>query len=217
MKLILSKYRSRGFTALDLIIVLATLVLAALLLPALIPAKVTRRSPQFTCISNLKQIGLGFRLWAGDHGDKFPMSVSNADGGTSDFVGIDQVFHHLLAASNEMNYPRIFACPGDKRRKVATQFATFSNSNLSYFVGLDASELDSRMILSGDRNISTNGRLLSGILTFNTNVPINWTKDIHVRCGNIGLADGSAKHLTNAALMNAIDLTANRSTRLAIP
>src|SRR5262249_40352422 len=112
---------------------------------------------------------------------------------------------------------RVLTCPSDKRHKAATNFATLSNRNLSYFVGLDASVLDSRLVLSGDRNISTNNRLVSGILTLNTNVAAKWTKDIHLRCGNIGLSDGSAKHITNTTMTSTIDLSANKLARLAVP
>jgi len=217
MKLTSRKNRREGFTAVDLIIVLGTVALGVFLVSMFIPAKANNRSPQFVCINNLKQIGFGFSSWAGDHGEKYPMSVSTVDGGTSDFLGSEQVFRHFLVASNEMNNPRIFACPSDKRRTATTEFASFSNRNLSYFVSLDASVLDSRMVLSGDRNISTNNRFMSGILPLTTNLPIKWTRDIHVQCGNIGLTDGSAKRLTNAILMSAIDLNANRAARLAIP
>jgi len=73
------------------------------------------------------------------------------------------------------------------------------------------------MILSGDRNISTNGRMLSGILRLTSKPPINWTRDIHARFGNIGLADGSVEQSKGAPLLSQIDSSANMGVRVAIP
>jgi len=94
MNLIWSKYRSQGFTVLDLIIVLATVALVVLLFPTF-SFRSTHHRGRTHCVSNLKQIGLGFRLWAGDHDEKFPMSVPNVDGGTAGFSSSDEVFRHF--------------------------------------------------------------------------------------------------------------------------
>jgi len=145
------------------------------------------------------------------------MSVSPFEGGTLGFSRSDDAFYHFLATSNEMNTPKVLVCPCDEGRKQATNFAAFSNRNLSYFAGFDASEFDPQMILSGDRNISTNGRLTSGVLRLTREPPINWTKDNHVHRGNIGLADGSAHQVSDAMLVSQINLSTNVSARVAIP
>ena len=215
MNLIWSKDRSQGFTVLDLIIVLATVVLIVVLLPIF-----ASRSPhphRIRCINNLKQIGLGFRIWAGDHDGKLPMAVSTIEGGSAEFLSSNNVFCHFLATSNELPTPKILACPNDKGRMRVMAFTNFSNSNLSYFISLDAKDANPRMILSGDRNISTNGSMLSGILRLTRKPPINWTRDIHVRCGNIGLADGSAQQSKNAPLLSQINSSTNMGARVAIP
>jgi hypothetical protein len=216
MNLIWSKYRSRGFTVLDLIIVLATVVLVVLLLP-IFASRSTQPAGRVRCMGNLKQIGLAFRLWAGDHGEKFPMTVPIADGGTSEFLSAAEVFRHFASVSNEMNNAKVLACPRDNGRTQKTNFVTLNNGNVSYFVGLDAKNGDLQMILSGDRNISTNGRLMSGILMLASTPPLIWTKDIHVNCGNIGLADGSAQQVTDATLLRQINLSTNVSARVDIP
>lgn len=90
-------------------------------------------------------------------------------------------------------------------------------SKISYFVGVDAQETNATMLLSGDRNI-TNGRFLkNGMLLPTTNQPIGWTKEIHDRCGNIALADGSVQSVSNSALRRLVGNTGVATNRLAIP
>jgi prepilin-type N-terminal cleavage/methylation domain-containing protein/prepilin-type processing-associated H-X9-DG protein len=60
-----------AFTLIELLVVVAIIgVLASLLLPALARAKGSSR--RATCLSNLRQIGLGFEMYGGDQEGKFP-------------------------------------------------------------------------------------------------------------------------------------------------
>ena len=66
-----SRGKGGGFTLIELLVVIAIIgVLAALLLPALARAKGSARKS--ACVSNLRQLGLAWRMYLDDHEDRFP-------------------------------------------------------------------------------------------------------------------------------------------------
>ena len=210
--------RLRASSILELLIVLLTLALIflGLILPTL---SGSGKATRITCISHLKQVGLALRMWSGDHGGKFPMAVSTNQGGSLEFTGPSDVWRHFQVISNELNSPKVLSCPSDKKRKEHRDFASLNNQHLSYFIGLDASEYLSNMLLTGDRNLTTNGRVMSGILTLTSDSPLAWTKDIHAKGlgANIGLADGSARQVDIRGLCELITLGTNVGARPDLP
>ena len=196
---------------LELIVLIAVLALAiGLLLPTLV--RVKPRSSKISCTYCLKQIGLSARIFANDHGGLFPMAVSTNNGGSMEYVGKGEVFRHLRAMSDELFTAKVVVCPADSR-KSAANFSVLSNTNISYFVGLDALDTLPQSLLAGDRNLMTNGvPVANGILFLTTKLTVGWTTGLHNGSGNVVLGDGSVQTLTSARLWQQVT-----TNRLAIP
>jgi prepilin-type N-terminal cleavage/methylation domain-containing protein len=210
------KNKSGAFTLIELLVVIAIIaILASLLLPAL--AKAKARAQRAACINNLKQVGLAMRMFSNDHSDQFPWNVSPTDGGTA---GLNTIMGNFTVASNELNTPKVLVCNSDAGRVKRTEWlgtGGFSNNvdSLSYFTGEDADEGKPQKILTGDRNLTggTGGTALNNLQTFTTAnfAAADWSTKIHVRAGNLGLADGSAQQLTRSSTTNQIYAAAELS------
>jgi prepilin-type processing-associated H-X9-DG protein len=216
-----------AFTLIELLIVIVCLgIMAALLLPGL--ARHRASYCQLNCVNNLKQIGVGFRTWALDNGDKYPPQVSITNGGTMELVESGTVWPHFSVMSNELSTPKILICPEEVARHPWTA-ATFgsaapncipfcSNTNVSYFVGVDAVDTSPQMFLTGDANIGLDGlRARSGLQSLRTNSNVNWFQPRHESNGNIGLADGSVQQVNSRGLRKLLANTGVETNRLAIP
>jgi len=232
MKKILKQ--NKAFTLIELLVVIAIIaILAALLLPALAAAK--RKAQRINCISNIKQMGIAFRIWEGDNKDQYPMAVSTINGGAQEQIwsaatvgnatpvtkasyGLTNVF---CVMSNELSTPKVLYCPSDSARSATTNFPSlhFVDQNMSYFVCGDAQEAYPQMILDGDRNIGTTGA--SGNAASTTNVlgmqwsgdPSAWwawsAQDMHLKVGNLGMADGHAEQPTVIGLQTFLGNATN--------
>lgn len=177
--------RCAGFTLIELLVVIAIIaILASMLLPALANAK--RQALAIQCVNNLKQTGLAFHIWGLDNNDRYPMLVSQSEGGAlppSGFLTGAEAFRVFQVMSNELQTPRILVCPTDERR-AGTNFvstgptADFNNNNLSYFVGGNyggssqgsrtnpPAAYDPLIFLTGDRNIYNTAKANAGLYPY---------------------------------------------------
>ena len=148
---------SPAFTRIELIVVIVIIAaVASVLLPALRHAKQGNNNP--SCISNLKEIGTAYLLWAEDNGNRHPAEQTVAKGGWGDFLtNADRISicsTNYAIMQNELGQsPRIVICPKDERRAAANFASNFDNNHVSYFVGLGANDNSPQSILGGDRNL----------------------------------------------------------------
>jgi prepilin-type N-terminal cleavage/methylation domain-containing protein len=201
------RVQQRGFTLVELLVVLAIIIiLASLLLPALAGAKEEGRRAK--CISNLRQIALAGRLFVNDHEAKYPWHVAPSDGGTFG-PSAAEGWKNFSALSNELGAPQIIVCPSD--RKTISTVMTWSDlakpvnrSNaVSYFVGLDAYEEVPSSFVAGDRSLVGGTADSCGTVATNNivkcrelkppNSAIRWTNTVHRFRGEIALVDGSVQ------------------------
>ena len=195
--------RSRAFTLIELLLVIAVIaILAGLLLPALARSKAKART--VACLNNVKQVALGFRMWADDNNGHFPWAVDFAEGGSKDSpVWAD----HFRACSNELVAPNILVCPSDKDRNAAAEWSNFAGfDNVSFFAGLTAVEADPLTLLLGDGNIIGGG---GGVNPYwnhfiGSSIDATWEDTVHGGRGNVALSDGSAQTMTTMALREQI-------------
>src|SRR5262245_15422861 len=136
--------RRRAFTLVELLTVIAIIgILAALLLTSLASAR--QKSKRTVCLGNLHQIGLGFTGFALDHDGTYPMRLPERLDVSMEFnaeelvknTEFSKAFQHFAALSNQVPNVKVMTCPAD-RRQPARNYASFANTNLSYWANPNA-------------------------------------------------------------------------------
>ena len=135
-------FRPRGFTLIELLTVLATIaILAALLLPILSKAKI--KAQRTTCLSNLRQLGVAWLMYADDnHGslvESYPennpevwvqgdMTKAN-EAGDGDLIRAGKLFAYNRSVT-------IYHCPADPGVTIGGQAVrTLRSYSMNCFMG----------------------------------------------------------------------------------
>ena len=206
-----------GFTALELAIVIIMLaILAGLLMPSF--GNRRNHTTGSRCVAKLQQIGLAIRIWEDDHAGRYPMAVPMTEGGALEFTAKGESWRVFQILSNELATTKLPVCPADPSRNPATNFASMTGSNVSYFVGVDAEEKRGKMFLAGDRNWEIDGNQVgSGLVAVGSNAAVSWTKNFHRQSGNILFADGSVVKVYDSQLRATVSQTGTNVNRLVFP
>lgn len=145
----------RAFTLIELLVVIAIIaILAAMLLPALSSAK--QRAWTTTCNSNLRQIGIGLRLFADDNGEMYPESGGDIYWGTTDAgTKLPSWMEQLFSNVGNTN---VYNCPGN------IQLPVDMRGPFNYFNGDRAAFIlaDTDSAVKGTRIMYPSAYVLSG-------------------------------------------------------
>ena len=219
MKITPSYPKNHGLTLMETVVVVFLFIVVLGLVLLSLPDNRGRKVQRITCVNNLKQVGLAFRIWEGDNNNKYPMAISITNGGAMEAVLAGNPVQVFQVMSNELSTPKILVCPEDTHRNWATNFGpVLTAKNVSYFVNADAKEENPENFMCGDDNFEMGGvPVKSGLLEVVSNSAIAWSSERHKFYGYIGMADGSAQIVSNYTLVNWIRSTNVTPMRLAIP
>ena len=202
------RQREAGLGLVEPLVMLGVIaVVAGILLPRIASTRLAaERAKRIKCVSNLKGVGLAFRIFATDNSELFPARLMVSNGVELTSIDLLKVFRSL---SNELSVPKLLHCPADAKREPADwskiNFDTVTAKNISYFTSLSANETQWQIILGGDRNLATNGVAVgSGFFAMGTNAQVGWTEELHRGQGNLVMSDGSVQQVNSNRLQAAV-------------
>jgi len=113
----------RGFTLLELIVVIAIIAaLAGLAFP--VTSRVIQSGRAAACISHLAELGAALQLYLGDHNQMMPTLEAGRKSISEDVPVIDNTLNAYVRD------PRVFACPADNKGLAAATGTSYLWNNL---------------------------------------------------------------------------------------
>jgi len=215
-------HSEKAFTLLELLVVI---FIVAILLAMLMPASTgphKSHSLRVLCMSNQRQIALALVMFSQDHGGNLPWQVSATNGSSIELVSANQTSFQFRGLSNYFSkQTRCFVCPYDSSREAATNFASLSDSNLSYFLNLDGIA-NQNSIWTGDRYLESQGKPIKpGVFIQTTNVALQWSAGFHgfqnKPCGIFSFGDGHVQVVRGDQLSSCFQKQPTATNRFCFP
>ena len=104
--------RRAGFTLMELLVVCGIIaVLVSLILPTV--AKMTEESRRLTCLNNLRQLGMAFRLYLQANEDRYPRPGTGQPEDWIKWPDASQGVIFPYTGVSKANAPRLYTCPSD--------------------------------------------------------------------------------------------------------
>ena len=177
----------RGFTLIELLVVIAIIaILAAILFPVF--ARAREKARQTSCLSNLKQIGLGVMMYAQDYDECLPGYIYPA-------TSVPRLYWYQMIAPYVKN-DQVFICPSARTTTPTGyghnyRFISYGMLDPTNAVGDPITSLGS-IVYPAETIIIADARqyYVRGPGTTTTSY---WPHARHNSGANFGLADGHAK------------------------
>jgi prepilin-type N-terminal cleavage/methylation domain-containing protein/prepilin-type processing-associated H-X9-DG protein len=136
-------------------------------------------------------------------------------------------YQKLNSHTNYGVEPKWLVCPSDERSDsiyLKKSVSELADTNISYFVGINATLNNPKSILAGDRNLQVDGLPAKpGLLDLTLKASVGWSEELHyskstsTAGGNILFADGHVDFLKSKAVNSAFQSQGLATNRLAIP
>jgi len=218
-----------GFTLIELLVVIAIIsILAAILFPVFARARENAR--RTSCLSNLKQIGLGVMMYTQDYDEKYPFSYPSAAAqrtkqtdtsmpGYKFTTNLGSDAHWVTWMDRIYPYVKstqLFVCPSAS----STVYPSYGYNRVSVYQGISMSELEqaSKTVLSMDMNSKYAAYSMNcgegGVWLASKTSSHHKEVALHLDGANFMFYDGHAKWLSynNAAITSGTCSAARVST-----